>query len=256
MPPTIHVSNWVWKDTIFVLVVTGLTVLFGILLSEVQNKIGWAILITSLAFVIAIFATLTYLVMRPVNAMLDQALRELKHNISPDTLEWLLDTDEMVKYEIASTVTEIWLISSDFLDDSPGGPFMEVVTERLKQGTNYVYFAPDTPQTRARTTALRAQHQHSPNLHIVFLPNNLFLLVPKLDISIYNPLGKDSEKRMSFMGLPALGEDVHHYHVSMSTDFVDSVVGTLLPGYQKTFPNGLTTLPIKTDPVTAAATGS
>lgn len=254
MPSTINVSNWVWKDTIFVLVVTGLTILFGILLSEVQNKIGWAILITSLAFVLAIFATLTHLVMRPVNTMLEQALHEFKHNISPDALEWLLDTDEMVKYEIASTSTEIWLISSDFLDDSPGGPFMKVVTERLDKGTNYVYFTPNTPQARARMTALHAQHHYSSSLHIVYLPDNLFFLVPKLDISIYNPLGKDSGKRMSFMGLPALGEDARHYHVSMSTDFVDNVVGTLLPEYQKTF-SGLTSRSAAPIPAADAAGG-
>lgn len=240
MQPVHSRGGWIWKDTVFVLLVTGLTVFFGIGLSEIQNKIGWAVLVTSLLFMLSIFATLTYLVMRPVSNIVEDALVELRHNVTPDALDWLLDTDEMVMFEKKSPATEIWLISSDFLDDSPGGPFMDVVTDRLKNGTSYIYFAPDSPQTRARMKALRAQHQNSPNLHIVFLPGNLFFLVPKLDISIYNPLGKDRSTRISFMGLPARGEDDRHYHVAMSTDFVDNVVGTLLPEYDKVFPQGLT----------------
>jgi hypothetical protein len=106
------------------------------------------------------------------------------------------------------------------------------VHHNLKRNIKHVYFFPDTPENRARAATIHRSQQQSALLHFVHLPNNFFLLVPKLDVVIYNPNGESGMVRSGFMGIPAPAEG-NHYHAAISLDLIDKLVGTLLDSYQK-----------------------
>lgn len=232
--PTVR-KRWITDPTITALWISGFTIVLGIVLSETQAKIGWGILIVALIFVLGIFALLILLVMTPLQQQLESYIDNVQSKIDPAALTWLLDSAQLAKYEQTSKAPEIWLLTSDLLDDSQGGTFNDVVAKKLAKGaTKYVYFVPGTPEAKARVQALFTQHKNHTNLRAVYLPDTFFFLVPRLDIAIYNPFSEGAMPRQAFMGIP-VRDEARQYHASVSLDFIDKIVGTLLPEYKKEF---------------------
>lgn len=225
-------KSWITDPALTALWISGFTILLGIFLAEIQTKLGWLILIVALIFVLGIFGVLVWLVMRPLRKTLDGYLDAVQSNINPAAQTWLLDRAQLAKYEQLSKAPEIWLLTADLLDDSQGGLFNAVVTKKLAKGTKYTFFVPNVPEAKARVQALFNQHQQHPNLQAVFLPDSFFFLVPGLDIAIYNPFSAESIPRHAFMGIP-IRDEARQYHVAVSLDFIDKIVGTLLPEYKK-----------------------
>lgn len=207
------------------LLIAAWTTLFGIILSEVQTRVGWVILTVALATVLGIIWMVLRMVQAPIDRRLSDWITELKAHRLPGAISWLYDTEQLAAFERDSGATEIWLLSSDLLDDSPGGPFAEVVRQNLSKGTNYVYFVPDTAEVRARLEVVRGLHVDQPNLRTVFLPDSFFFLVPRLDIAIYNP--RSYGTRSGYLGIPSPTNE-GHFHAAVSVDFIDKLVGTLL----------------------------
>jgi hypothetical protein len=218
------------------LIITVLTIAFGLILSEVQVKLGWGLLLLSLFSVLLIFALVIWLVQKPLQQLLIILVRELKSQFEQKAIVWLLDTDQLMNYELNTDAPEIWLLTSDLLDDAQGGPFQDIVAKNLKKGKNYVYFVPNVPEIKTRIEAVFAHHSNHHKLRVVYLPDNFFFLVPKLDIAIYNPLSKGRSEKSAFMGIPAPGEK-GHYHASVTIDFIDKLVGTLLEEYKRQIKN-------------------
>lgn len=224
-------ATWLSDQAILALIIVCLTALLGFLISEVQNKIGWPSLVTALVFVGTLFGLVLWLVQRPILQMLAD-LPSLIRNSRQGSAPWLSDTHQLMEYELESGSREIWVLSSDLLDDSQGGPFQAVVERKLKKRTKYVYFVPDDPVIRVRIETIFAHHGNSPLLRVIYLPESFFFLVPQLDIIVYDPLATKPDHRSAFMGIPALGEDNHH-HARMSTEFMDKLIGILLPCYKR-----------------------
>lgn len=229
---TVHVRNPLKDQAILGLIISGITIAFGFILSEVQSKLGWGLLLLSLLTVLLIFGIIIWLIQKPIQESLIYLVKQLKAQISQKSITWLLDTDELMNYELESEAPEIWLLTSDLLDDAQGGPFQKVVTSNLQKGKRYVYFAPNTPEIRARIEMVFSHHKNNKNLKVVYLPDKFFFLVPKLDIAIYNPLSKGSIPRSAFLGIPDPSNS-DHFHAAVNYDFIDKLVGSLLDSYKE-----------------------
>ena len=227
-----RVKNWLADNGIMTLLFTGLTVVFGIAISEIQALFGWLSLAVALVLVCLLYWSTIWLFGKPLAKILLELKEELIQQHTPTNFSWLLDTEQLASYERTVKTKELWLITSDLLDDSSDGPFHAVVRENLKRKIKHVYFFPDTPENRARATTIHKSQQQNTLLQFVYLPNNFFLLVPKLDVVIYNPQGESGMVRAGFMGIPVPAEG-NHYHAAVSLDLIDKLVGTLLDSYQK-----------------------
>ena len=224
------VKDWLLDQGILALVIVGLTIGLGILLGEIQPLLGWRILIISLTFILLLFAIVIWLVQKPVRNQLTAGLDQLKLQVATETIDWLLDTEQLAAYELKSPANEIWLLTSDLLDDVGGGPFQTIVNKKVQAGTHYVYYVPNRPEIRARVEMISQSHGRNSLIDFVYLPDSFFFLVPRLDIVIYNPLS--NAERSAFMGIPVPGEG-GHFHAQVSADFIDKLIGVLLPEYQK-----------------------
>ena len=227
-----RVKNWLADNGIMTLLLVGLTTAVSIALAEIQTKFGWLYLIIALVLVVVFYWSTIWLVGKPLAKILLELKEELIQQRSPHNFSWLLDTAQLASFERTVKTKEIWLITSDLLDESANGPFHGVVRENLKRKIKHVYFFPDTPENRSRATSIHTSQQNNTLLKFVYLPNNFFLLVPKLDVVIYSPHGENGMTRAGFMGIPVPGEG-NHYHVAVSLDLIDKLVGTLLDSYNK-----------------------
>lgn len=194
------------------------------ILTELQAIFGLKEILLSSLLLILLFGVVSLTVMVPVRISLEQGIGKLSALMEPKSISWLRDTSQLVEYERQSPAVEIWLLTSDLLDDV-GGPFQRLVTEKLGQGVKYVYFVPDTAEIRARVEMVKGMHNHHKNLQLMYLPDSFFFLVPRLDVVIYAP--RDPENRSAFMGIPDSDES-YHLHAKVSLTFVDKVVGVLL----------------------------
>jgi len=223
-------KRWWTEEAVRALVISGLTVGMGLILSEFQSRLGWVPLATALATTLVIFGIATFLIERPLEARIVGHLEEVAKLHRSGSINWLRDTNQLADYERQCGSSEIWLFTADLLDDSPEGPFAEVVREKLTKGTRYVYFVPDRPEIRARVQVLQNRYPSTARPEFVYLPDNFFFLVPHLDIVIYDPLSPSG--RCGFMGLPVPDEKVH-YHAAVSSEFIDRLTGTILERYKK-----------------------
>ena len=224
--------DWMHDQGLVALIITGLTVLLSIFLSELQTKLGWGTVVLSLFTILTIFGITFWLIQRPLKHILVSLGDDLRKLLEPRKFSWLLDTEQLAQYEQSATVSEIWLLTSDLLDDAQGGPFLNVVKKNLQRKVRHVYFVPNTPEVRARVEMIKEFHKNHPLLKVVYLPDTFFFLVPKFDVCIYNPLSQDKSIRAAYMGLPTQ-EQANHYHAAVSIDFIDKLVGVLLDEYKK-----------------------
>ncbi len=217
--------SWLKDNGVLSLFLTICTILLGLLISEVQTKIGLKSLIISLVFVNIIILSVLFMMQRPIVVTLKSYLDDFQESIESKSISWLKNTEQLARYELENNnFKEIWLITSDLLDDSQGGPFQTVVAANLRKGVKYFYFVPNTLEINARVLRLQKIYTAPKNLKFIYLPDSFFFLVPKLDIAIYNPV--DGNDKSAFLGIPN-SSDPNHYHAQVSTDFVDKLVGYL-----------------------------
>lgn len=219
--------DWWTDEAARGLIVLGLTIGFGLLLSELQPRVGWRSLLIALAFIELLIGMLIVLLRRPLEAVVRESLEAVESAVSAGRATWLLNLTAVLRHEKDITAPEVWLVSDDLQEDAVGGPFRAVVSANLAAGIKYVYFVPDKAETRTRIHTIKAAHGSHELLSTVFLPDSFFFLVPRLDIVIYNPLCVDGSPREAFLGIPV--PDVsEHFHVKVTDDFIDRLVGTLL----------------------------
>jgi hypothetical protein len=230
-PTQENIKTWLVNQAWLVILVTLLTISLGIVLSEIQTKVGWLILIVSLFFVLITFASLTWIVVRHLYnisfGVAEQIYDTLEKYIGPDKISWLITTPQMARFEAKCKALEIWCISADLYEDIPSGEFSKTVNNNLKKGIKYTYFVPDTEQMHARMEQIVRFHNNSPNLGVKYVNDDFFFLVPKLDIIIYNPFGVGDTHRLGYLGIPTEA-DTQHFHARISSDFIDRLLGKLM----------------------------
>lgn len=233
-----HKDNFINKfknNGYFTLIVVILLIVSTTYLGQLSEEYGIKIIIISSAFVIAQLLIIFLFFQKPVVGNILEKIENLINNIRISPLNWLFTTEQLVNYEKGlkkSDVHEIWLISSDLLDDEIDGPFYNVVQTNLKKKIKYVYFVPKSNSILARINSIHTLHKNNPLLKIIHLPEDFFFLVPNLDICIYNPLNNGKLKKKAYMGLPSIDTELH-MHADMSKEFIDSLVGQLLKIYNE-----------------------
>lgn len=229
-----------WTDQgISVVVITVLTVLIGVVLSEIQNRIGMGPLLMSLSTVVIVFVTISVLYFRYIHsvalALSDEVSGQVRQitNIvggvesGSENLAWLTELEHTVEYERESLGPEIWLITADLEEDSMGGPFQEVVGDNLRRGVKYHYFVPNEPMMKSRVGQLKAIHENHPGLSFTYLNDDFFFLVPRFDFAIYNPYCvPGGTKREAFMGIP-VDPKYGRFEAKVNPDLIDVLIGKL-----------------------------
>lgn len=225
-------KSWIADQAWVAIVVTFLTIVLGILLSEIQTKLGWLILIISLITILTIFFVIIWLIVRPILSvsveLADKIHDTIDKYIGSEKIGWILTTPQLVKFEKNSKFPEIWLISSDLSEDSMGGPFQSVVAANLEKGIRYRYFVPNRAEIYSRVEQLTKYHSCSGNINFTYLNDDFFFLVPKFDFAIYNPFNEKQLERIAYMGIP-VDEKGGHYHAKVSSELIDVLIGKLMP---------------------------
>jgi hypothetical protein len=217
--------DWLKDHGLGVIVFIIFTIGVGIYLSEVQTKIGWSYLLLGLILAFVLFLSMLIIIVRPIERSLERFVITSLRYIEPKYSDWLKDTQQLAEFELADpNFKEIWLITTDLQDDIPGGPFETVVTQNLKKNIQYYYFVPNTHEIKARVKQVKRHFKNNRHLHFIYLPDTFYLLVPNLDIAVYNPF--ESRSRAAFMGIPSLNKE-NHFHAMMSNEFMDRLVGYL-----------------------------
>lgn len=222
--------KWLNEYGLLTLVLTALTIGLQVVFSFIIPKLGNVTFIISLLFILSLVAIISYFFQRPLINKLDYEFQSLGLSLKSGTINWLVRTKELAELETSFSkkeVDEIWLVTSDLLDDALEGPFFEVVQRNLKKKIRHVYFAPKTPEIEGRYAAIANKHGNSEYLNIIYLPTDFFFLVTNLDIVVYNPLGKGTISKRAFLGLPT-PDTSEHYHAEVNNSFTDTLIGHLI----------------------------
>jgi hypothetical protein len=224
-------KDMVLKEGATVILMSALTILLAILLSEVQTRLGWRIVLTALGTVIVMYSVVLLILSRNVMTAVITIGEDLRRGVEGflDTKRpgWLMTTIRLAEMEASKQVPEVWLVTSDMAEDVVGGPFQKVVSARLKSGVRYRYFIPDRPEMRARAAQLNLINENSDRLSFNYINDEFFFLVPNLDLVIYDPFNQSGE-REGYLGIPAWGA-AKHYHAKIDSGLVDVMIGKLLP---------------------------
>lgn len=138
-------------------VVAILTLGLGIVISEVQTKVGWLALLSALGICLGIFFCAFYVLVRkvcPISVdVVEGITRRMNQYVEKGAVTWLLTDKQLVEHERTLPVDEIWLVSSDLATDIPGSPYYDVVRQNLEKGVRYRYFIPRSLAAEARASA-------------------------------------------------------------------------------------------------------
>lgn len=212
----------------FPAIVSIITLVVGVILSEVQNIIGWIPLAVSLGCFLVIYIVSLIVIgtqLKPISiGLLEQVMDTITGIVDPGKIG-IIDNDGLVSMELRRKDKVIWLITDDLAEDVPTAPFYEAVQLNLKKGVNYIYFCPRSFRTQSRVATIRESHGKTKGtLNFIFLPDDFFVLTPRLDYTIYDPLNTTGT-RCGYMGLPM--DTDRHFHCLMDSELIDSIVGRL-----------------------------
>ena len=187
-----------------------------------------------LIFIIAIAAT-TYLgyvfhsiiVVGLLEKKLDLDIKAIQTRIANDKIiNGIYLESQLALMEKTYSFSEIWLVSPDLHTEIDAGVYAGVVYDNLKKGVKYEYFVPDNDINRVRVDEFINKCNHNKNLHVHFLTDDFFFLVPSVDISIYEPRKCCADGKKGFIGLPIVGAK-DNFAVLMNNNFVDVVTRKL-----------------------------
>ena len=210
--------NELFNNGIIYIVISVLTLITSVFISEMQTRAGWIIVIISLAYVFLCVILLSKFLLFPLGKKIDNISTE---NISSDLI--ILSQEKMANYELNEDLKELWIITSDLSFDTDGGTFKDVVSANLKKGVRYIYFISKNQISKSREKQMKLANK-SKNLHFVYLDDDFFFFAPNLDcvLHFYN-----SEKpNDGFIGLTM---NSNRYYIKMSTELFHATYGNLFP---------------------------
>lgn len=254
-----------WRDqAVVALVLTIATICLGLLLDYVKDDIGvWSLLgaagVMLLVLVVGSWSAHS-LIARPAIGRLELQQRQISDalhqavvqrcdelggclataergieglRLSVDALKamtgraWLLSREELLAEERKANVSEIWIISRS-LDEETDPSFIAVVKNNLKRGITYRYIVPDQPATRARAQQVCSAHGDARRVQVVFVSDDLFVLVAPQDIALFGPIGRNADSVIGYMNLP-IGEGGNEFFLRLGNEHVRELVGRLMP---------------------------
>ena len=148
-----RIKKWMTDQAWVAILVTFFTIVLGLVLSEMQERIGWGTLLVSLLIVIGIYTTIMWLHLKYVYSISLNISHEIQEKIDNyiglEKKGWILTVPQLVEFEKNTGAPEIWLISGDLAEDVVGEPFFDAVTHNIARGIRYRYFVPDRPEIHA-----------------------------------------------------------------------------------------------------------
>lgn len=229
-------STWkrLSENSFFALIISILTVLFGVVLSQVQSEVGWLSLVLGLLFVLGLYLATVWFIQRPIIELLAEGLGRISQQVGHPTTSFLYTSRQLLDYEQSVKCPDIWILTADLLTEVERDIFKSVVLPNIGRGVRYIYFVPNTELIHGRIAQMRALYPRlgtTDDIQFKFLPDTFFFLVANLEIAIYNPLAnknKEFAPRSAYMGLPtATIAEEGHYYASIAGDLVDTLVGHL-----------------------------
>jgi len=222
-----------WENLWIPIVVSAITLGLGIGLSHIRERIGWVpllfvLLIVTLFFLLSLKVVISSIypvslgLLDRVGQQLLQIRQQLERCVDRSLITWMLTNEQLKTQESGFESPEVWIVSSNLAEETPGGRFFPVVQENLKRGVKYCYFIQKSLEAQARVKELES-HQKYGAISFTYLPEDFFFLVPQLDFTIYDPMNRKGRK-CGFMGLPVRDPG---FYGEMDTEFLNKIIGKL-----------------------------
>lgn len=221
-------------------VVPLLAFVANLVLSEVQESMGYVVILLSLAFLILLFAGIMLAHQKVISDVLKKTVYprfEVAVNqpaLDSGNYEHLFETSiitdrQLSVMEANCTFDEIWVISNDLATEIDGGLYADIVPKNLERGIKYKVFSSQNNLTRIRMESLKKKYNNSPNVNYYMLSDDFFFLVSKIDFTIYNPYKTSATGRQGYIGM-YLPDGNELYEIRIGDDLVDAIASRLL-GY-------------------------
>lgn len=204
---------------IIYIVISALTLVTSIFISELQTKAGWIIVVISLLYILISFIILSKLLLHPLSKKIDNINTEC---VSSDLT--ILSQERLAIYEKNEELKELWIITSDLAFDADNGTFRDVVSENLIKGVKYIYFIPSNQISRSREQQIKKINNNNPNLKFIYLNDDFFFFAPNLDCVLH--FYKKDKQNDGFIGLTM---NYNRYYIKMSNELFHATYGNLFP---------------------------
>ena len=145
--------------------------------------------------------------------------------------EFLKTQAEVMDYERVGVTKDVWIVSAG-LNDEFKHEIIEVIMHNLKRGVRYVYVIPKDSVVIERVRRIKHACGDSEGVVWFHMPRNFFDLVPRHDISIYDPLGKTSEQIVAYMNLPVRSAP-NNLFVILDGDYATGIFRSVIPAAKK-----------------------
>jgi|GEM_PF-5636929 len=244
----------IFKDTTVTSVVIGAAATFFSLLIAVGIRaVGYRLTLVGLGFSLCVIAVDVWILARIVGgriaerlemtdehfvARLTEAESRLVERFNHtdgflQTLQGVTGTAflktqaEVMAYERDNVQKEVWIVSQR-LDDEFKAEIREVIVFNLERGVRYIYIIPKDSVVVERVRQIKQACGNHAGVVWFHMPGDFFDLVPRHDISIYDPLGKTSDQIVAYMNLPARSAP-NNLFVILEGDYAIGILNKLIP---------------------------
>ncbi len=177
----------------------------------------------ALVFIVIFISALFFRVGK--QAEIDSKIKDLKDFINAQQLGWVVNDHYLRTMEFGSRNT--WVFTKTLENDVKVenvngerryGELYKAVEHNLAQGNHYVYFLPDTKESRGHIKTYIDEHGfHSGQVRFFLVPDDLFLFYT--EVVIYNV--SNVSERIAVEWLPRNNLD---YYIAMDSDHTQTVV--------------------------------
>lgn len=224
-----------WEAVLFTILLPLISIGCSLGIHYLETMIGLVYTIVLLLLIVIIVplaiywsnSLYSYISNNALEKQMDLEIKEIQNRISSERImNGICKDEQLALMEKTCSFEEIWALSPDLRKVSDDGLYLNAIRSNLKKGTKYKYFVTDKAENRVRSKRFRKKCGYSPDLEIYYLPDDFFFLVPKVDVSIFEPMKLPIDGKKGYLGLPIEGTD-EHFEFLMDDDFVDAIIGKL-----------------------------
>lgn len=222
------------------LVVTAIVLIFGLVISKMQDLLKISEVVVAGAFVLSTIIISSCVVayfsgelskkwdsdagsIRNHVASLESAIEAMA---TAAKVDWLVTNQQLMRIESEIKGGEIWIITGSLEEEISEELYEPVIQENIKKGVVYRYLIPDDPLLRNRAATLKERVKASPQVSFHFISHTLFKIVAQQDVAIYVPERGSNRRPRGYMNLP-LPQGGTDYFIAMGDDHSERMVANL-----------------------------
>ena len=174
----------------------------NIILSELQENIGYECFIISTVFLLFLIVMFYYGYQSCTKTLFnDIFLSGFKHELQSFTnrlidrvecknVEGIVSEQTLSKMEAKTEAKEIWIATNYLETESQGygAGYVEIVQNNLDNGIVYRFFYPSSDENNMKAERMKRLHNYHKNLICYEVSDEFYFLVTGVDFTIYNPL--------------------------------------------------------------------